>query len=557
MTTEELRPATIVAMASTAALTAANLYYNQPLLVQLQETFHASTRAVGSIPTLTQVGYALGMLLLVPLGDMFEPTPAYPRQPHRRVRGTCLGRLGAKLGSAGLRQLPHWLEHDGPPAHRAIRSASGAFRTTWAGCWALSPAGWSPASFWRARSAVGWGTAFGWRVMFGAAACLMLLLTGVVHRYVPHSKPAFVGKYVELMRSVWALLREEPVLREAAALGACLFGSFSAFWGTLTFMLAQPPYQYGPAEVGAFGLVGAAGAIGASAAGRLADRLDKRRMMVIVVALLICAWALMWICQTHLVGMVVGVILLDAGVQGGQVTNQARIFALREDARSRLNTAYMFCYFGGGATGTWLAVALWSVAGVGRGVRLQYPDAQFMLGLAAPGPRRAGNTKLSRARRQVTRASIIAGRLEASLLLLRMGCLIGQHLVFCPLGPLALLSSHLGHPRRLLGLLPHAFVEEPLGQKPPRIEAVQALRARCLHFDFSARGHVLEVHRARRFIDLLSSRTAGADKLFHQVFLADFQLRQKGALNCAIFSGLIFSFMAPLSMALSQLAKHL
>src|SRR5262249_19088241 len=152
--------------------------------------------------------------------------------------------------------------------------------------------------------------------------------------------------------SLWDLVRAEPVLRESALAGAMLFGAFSAFWSMLAFRLETPPLHYGSRVAGLFGLVGVAGPAAAPLAGRLADRLNPRVNVRVALFLAALAFVVFALFGDTVSGLVVGVVVLDAGVQAGHVTNQSRIHGLLPEARNRLTTVYMVAFFLGGAVGS-------------------------------------------------------------------------------------------------------------------------------------------------------------------------------------------------------------
>jgi len=154
-----------------------------------------------------------------------------------------------------------------------------------------------------------------------------------------------------------------PGLREASATGACLFAAFSLFWPVLTLLLAGEPFHLGPQAAGLFGIVGAAGALAAPVAGRSADKRGPRAVITLSIALMAVAFVIFALSGKSLIGLVIGVIVLDVGVQAAQISNQSRIYALRPEARSRVNTVFMVCYFIGGATGAAVGVSAWHAFG--------------------------------------------------------------------------------------------------------------------------------------------------------------------------------------------------
>jgi predicted MFS family arabinose efflux permease len=207
------------------------------------------------------------------------------------------------------------------------------------------------------------GDIFGWRAMYWAAAASMLVLAATLRFTLPVDMPDLNLRYRELVASIWHLARTEPVLREAAITGGMLFGAFSTFWTTLVFFLATPPYHFGARTAGLFGLVGAAGALIAPWAGRLADRKGPAFAVTAAIFTTMTSWFLFAVAGTRFLGLIVGVVILDLGVQAGHVANQTRIYALIPEARSRLNTVYMVSYFLGGALGSALGAYAWTRAG--------------------------------------------------------------------------------------------------------------------------------------------------------------------------------------------------
>jgi predicted MFS family arabinose efflux permease len=222
-----------------------------------------------------------------------------------------------------------------------------------------------------ARSFAGWlakvqiGHMAGWRTVFVVAAVLNLAFVPLMYRGMPRMEPRESLTYAETMRSLWRLFRTEPLLREAGVLAGLAFGSFSCFWTTLAYLL-QSHYGKGPGVAGAFGLVGAAGAMIAPFAGWLADKRGTRFVVTLAGATLTASYAYLWVTERwrastawHMVAMVFGVVALDLGMQMMQVGNQTRIFGLGAQVRSRLNTIYMVMYFTGGAVGSALAGLAW------------------------------------------------------------------------------------------------------------------------------------------------------------------------------------------------------
>jgi predicted MFS family arabinose efflux permease len=217
-----------------------------------------------------------------------------------------------------------------------------------------------------ARSFAGWLGGFsGWRSVFVVAAVINVAFVPIMYRVMPRMEPRASLTYGKTMQSLWTLLRTEPLLREAAVLGALSFAAFNCFWTTLAYML-DSHYGLGPGVAGTFGLVGAAGALIAPFAGWLADKHGTRVVVTVAGATLTVSFVWLWWTERwhvstswHMAAMVLGVIALDLGQQMMQVGNQTRIFGLGSQVRSRLNTIYMTIYFAGGAAGSALAGWAW------------------------------------------------------------------------------------------------------------------------------------------------------------------------------------------------------
>jgi predicted MFS family arabinose efflux permease len=202
--------------------------------------------------------------------------------------------------------------------------------------------------------------------VYAVAAALMVALALALRWLLPRSQPEPSGlSYLGLLRSIGGLLRDEPVLRQSCLFGATGFGAFSAFWTALAFHLAGPPFRYPSSIIGLFGLAGIVGALAASAAGRLADRQSPRRAVGAGLAGILLAYGVLAGAGGTLGGLVAGVVLLDLGAQAAHISNQSRIYAVRPEARSRMNTAYMVASFVGGAIGSYGGAWGWSLAGWG------------------------------------------------------------------------------------------------------------------------------------------------------------------------------------------------
>jgi len=203
----------------------------------------------------------------------------------------------------------------------------------------------------------------GWRLVFGLSAALMLVLSAVLRTRLPEVRPTTKLSYPGLLHSVARLVVEQPTLRVRMLYGALGMGQFSVLWTTVAFLLAGAPYHYGVATIGLFGLVGLVGALAAQAAGRMADRDSHHLSTGLFFATMLLSWALIAAGKSSLAALVLGIALLDLGIQGAQITNQSVIYALAPDARSRVTTAYMTTVFASAAITSALASALYEAGG--------------------------------------------------------------------------------------------------------------------------------------------------------------------------------------------------
>lgn len=349
-------------LAIACGATVANLYYNQPLLADMATSFHVPFSRIGLVATVTQIGYAMGMFLFVPLGDTKE---------RKKMIIWLLMAVSVALILTGAAQSLVWLE-----------AASFLIGVTTVVPQVIVPLAAQLASPNERGRVVGMvmsglligvllartfsgllGAALSWRAVYFMAAALMLLLALILGRALPRQAATAKLSYVELMSSLWKLARSQPGLRQASVIGGMLFGAFSAFWTTLVFFLATPPYHYGSQVAGLFGLVGVVGASAAPIVGRLADRKSPRFTVGFAIYASVLSFLILWMFGHALTGLIAGVILLDLGTQAGQISNQARIYSMLPEARNRLNTVYMVSYFLGGSLGSFAGASGWALGG--------------------------------------------------------------------------------------------------------------------------------------------------------------------------------------------------
>ncbi|MFS0837113.1 MFS transporter [Paenibacillus sp. 1P03SA] len=344
-------------------LAVANIYYAQPLLDALAAEFRVAPAAIGLVVTVTQLCYALGLLLLVPLGDLLNR--------RRLIAVQMLLSAGALLIVGTAPSAPVLLAGMAAVGLLAVvTQVLVAYASTLA----------SPGERGRLVGVVQSGIVIGillartfagtltdlagWRSVYLTSGLLMFVTGAVLYRVlpdVPHKKTAL--SYLRLLRSVFTLFKEERLLRVRAVLAFLIFTAFSTLWTALVLPLSAPPLSLSHTAVGAFGLAGAAGALAAAGAGRLADRGLGQRTTGTALVLLLVSWGFIGFTPHSLTAAVVGVILLDLAVQAVHVTNQSLIFTVRPEARSRLTAGYMVFYSLGSATGAIASTGLYAVSG--------------------------------------------------------------------------------------------------------------------------------------------------------------------------------------------------
>lgn len=354
----ELPKATLWLMTIATGLVVANNYYNQPLLGLIAKDLSVDEAMVSNSAMLTQIGYAFGLLLIVPLGDMFK-----------RKKMILIDFFFIIFSLAGMALSTSIL---------SILIFSFLIGFTSVIPQVFVPMAAELASKGKQASAIGMvmsglligillsrvvsgfvGSYFGWREMYWIASAIMVITAIAIAIKLPEVLPNFKGSYQELMRSVWNFARKQPVLQLAAFRGAMGFGAFSAFFTTLVFHLAAPPFFDGPATAGAFGLVGACGALAAAFVNKLTIYIGKAKIILYAILLMLISWLLFALFGNYYWGLILGVILIDLGLQSMHILNQSDFYALNLGANNRLNTVYMVSYFIGGSTGTFFAAQAW------------------------------------------------------------------------------------------------------------------------------------------------------------------------------------------------------
>lgn len=349
-------------MAVAIGVIVANLYYLQPLLHQIRHDFHASTANTSLLMTLVQAGYAAGLAFVVPMGDLI---------PRRRLVvgiflfSAVMMAVGALLSSFALFAVVSFVI--------GITSVGGQVIIPLAADLAV------PTQRGRVIARVMTGLLMGillsrivsglvaqvagWRAVYWGAAGLLTIMSLILHRALPDEPIRPHVRYRTLVASSFSLLITLPQLRRRAWFGALIFAGFSAVWTTLSFHLAAAPFHYSNAAIGLFGLFGVAGVLAANLAGHHADRQRSHISTIVASLFFLLAFIILSAGRDSFWSMALGLLILDAGMQGLQITNQSIIYALLPGARSRVNSAYMFCAFTGASIGSYAAGTLYAAYG--------------------------------------------------------------------------------------------------------------------------------------------------------------------------------------------------
>ncbi|MEQ5182908.1 MFS transporter [Providencia rettgeri] len=358
----ELTAGLTLLMAIATGLVVASNYYAQPLLDTIALQFNLTTNMAGFIVTAAQLGYAVGLLFLVPLGDLFERKKLIIVMTTLSASGLLITALSDNiwqilLGTAltGLFSVVAQVLVPMAASIAKPHQRGKAVGTIMSGLLL---------GILLARTISG-GVAMigGWRAIYWVAFGLMMLLILILALKLPRYHQKTELNYFQLIGSIGRLFFTTPVLATRALLGALTFANFALLWTAMAFLLASPPFNYSEGTIGLFGLVGAAGALMATQAGHLVDKGKGKLVTTLGLILLLLSWIPIGLAKYSLIAFIIGILVLDLAIQGVHVTNQSTLYRIMPEARNRLTAGYMTSYFIGGALGSLLSGYAYEHAG--------------------------------------------------------------------------------------------------------------------------------------------------------------------------------------------------
>ncbi|WP_404461140.1 MFS transporter [Providencia rettgeri] len=360
--TAELTTGLTILMAIATGLVVASNYYAQPLLDTIAAQFNLTTNMAGFIVTAAQLGYAVGLLFLVPLGDLFERKRLILFMTFLSASGLLITALSTNiwqilLGTA-LTGLFSVVAQVLIPMAASIAHPNKRGKAVGIIMSGLLLGILLARTVSGAVAMVG-----GWRAIYWVAFVLLIILLIVLAIKLPRYHQKANLNYFQLLCSIGRLFFSTPVLAVRASLGALSFANFGLLWTAMAFLLASPPFNYSEGTIGLFGLVGAAGALMASQAGHLVDKGKGKIITTIGLVLLLLSWLPIGLAKHSLIAFIIGILVLDLAVQAVHVTSQSTLYRIMPEARNRLTAGYMTSYFIGGALGSLLSGYAYERAG--------------------------------------------------------------------------------------------------------------------------------------------------------------------------------------------------
>ncbi|WP_229655075.1 MFS transporter [Flavobacterium sp. LC2016-23] len=349
-------------MAACTGLIVANLYYCQPLIVLIANEFKIPEANAGTITYLTQAGYAIGLFFMVPLGDKIERKKQILMTTFASVIALIIAATAKSFFILQIASLFLGITSIVPQLILPLAASLTApeqrgkvVGTIMSGLLV---------GILLSRTLSGFiGQLFGWRSMFWIAAGICLLIFFAIQKKFPVNKPQFQGSYGQLIRSLFTLIKTQPVLREATLINVFCFAQFGAFWTTMVLLLSGEPFNFNSATIGLFGIVGASGALAAPLVGKMGDKGNPRVAVGYGCLLMLISFITFYFSIESVIGIIIGIVFIDIGIQGVHISNQTRVYSLLPEARNRLNTVFMSFSFLGTAAGSAYGLLLWKLGG--------------------------------------------------------------------------------------------------------------------------------------------------------------------------------------------------
>ena len=349
-------------MAVATGLIVANLYYCQPLIVLIANEFNIPHADAGTITYLTQAGYAIGLFFMVPLGDKIERKSQILITTFATVIALIIAATAQSFLILEIASLLIGITSIVPQL--ILPLAASLSKPEQRGKVVGTIMSGLLVGILLSRTLSGFiGQVLGWRAMFWIASGLCLLLFFIIQKQFPYNKPEFKGSYGQLISSLFSLIKEQPLLREATLINVFSFAQFGAFWTTMVLLLSAEPFSFNSATIGLFGIVGASGALAAPLVGKLGDKGGSRIAVGYGCAFIALSFMIFYFSAQSVIGVIIGIVLIDIGLQGVHISNQTRVYSILPEARNRMNTVFMSFSFLGTATGSAYGLFLWELGG--------------------------------------------------------------------------------------------------------------------------------------------------------------------------------------------------
>jgi len=352
----------VLFMATVTGLIVANLYYCQPLIPLIAEEFNVSEASAGTLTYLTQAGYAIGMFLMIPLGDRLERKKQITITTLFAI--IALGLTASVTNFFWLQVISFILGATSIVPQLVLPMAASLASEEQRGKVIGTVVSGLLIGILFSRTLSGFvGMWLGWRGMFWIATAICIVLVVLIQFRLPINKPTYKGSLSSLYSSMFKLIKEQRILREATMITSLAFAQFGAFWTTMVLLLHNQPFGYDSALIGSFGLIGACVAFAAPLVGKIGGAGGARKLILSGIGMTFLSFVVFAFSSTSILGLILGIILIDLGLQTIHVSNQTRIYSLLPEARNRLNTVYMSFSFLGTAFGSAFGLYLWNYFG--------------------------------------------------------------------------------------------------------------------------------------------------------------------------------------------------